>query len=369
MSDTSRESSLALRDLFHDCCVIDIWRSLHPSTVAFTWLKPDATLSSRIDLIGCPHSWLHLVDCCNILSCPFSDHSAVILKVHIPEPIPRGPGRWKLNVSILADADFVLSVKNFWAAWRFKKGSFDSLLSWWDRGKERIKGLAINHCKEKVRRQNMSRSVFVALADHLKAKIDQRHVSLLPIYQNVSSKLAGLDLSAAQGAKVRSRIKWAEEGETSSRYFLKLERKRGALDWISAMRNDDGVVVSDLDSICQSWTDFYSSLFSACDIDSNVQADLLSNVSSFLSADQASLCEDYLTVSEVHAALVDMARGKSPGSDGLPMEFYVTFWDTLGPDLVEVLNSSLDSGSLASSQRIALVSLIYKKGDRLLHKN
>ena len=27
VSDTSRESSLAHRDLFHDCCVIDIWRS------------------------------------------------------------------------------------------------------------------------------------------------------------------------------------------------------------------------------------------------------------------------------------------------------------------------------------------------------
>ena len=55
------------------------------------------------------------------------------------------------------------------------------------------------------------------------------------------------------------------------------------------MRNDDGVVVSDLDTICQSWTDFYSSLFSACDIDSNVQADLLSNVSSFPPTKQVSV--------------------------------------------------------------------------------
>ena len=64
-----------------------------------------------------------------------------------------------------------------------------------------------------------------------------------------------------------------------------------------------------------------------------------------------------------------MARGKSLGSDGLAMEFYVAFWDSLGPDLVEVLNASLDQGSLPSSQRIARMSLIYKKGDRLLHKN
>lgn len=367
--DTSRESSLTLGDLFRDCCVIDIWRSLHPTTAAFTWLKPDGTSSSRIDLVGCPHSWLHRVDSCQILSCPFSDHSAVVLKVSIPEPIPRGPGRWKLNSSVLADADFVASIKSFWLAWKLKKNSFDSLLSWWDRGKERIKGLAIKYCKEKSQRQNMSRSVLIALADHLKSKIDQGHVSFLPIYQNVSSKIAALDLSAAQGAKVRSRVKWAEEGETSSRYFLKLERKRGTLDWISAMKNSDGSIVSDLDSICKSWTDFYSSLFSADDIDSDVQADLLSHLSSSLSVEQASDCEGYLTVSEVHAALNGMARGKSPGSDGLPMEFYTTFWDILGPDLVEVLNASLDLGCLSSSQRVALISLIYKKGDRLLHKN
>ena len=123
VSDTSRESSFALGNLFRDCCVVDIWRSLHPATVAFTWLRPDGTSSSRIDLIGCPHSWVHRVDSCENFTCPFSDHSAVILKVSIPEPIPRGPGRWKLNSSILADVDFVASVKIFWSSWRLRMAS------------------------------------------------------------------------------------------------------------------------------------------------------------------------------------------------------------------------------------------------------
>lgn len=47
----------------------------------------------------------------------------------------------------------------------------------------------------------------------------------------------------------------------------------------------------------------------------------------------------------------------------------MAFWEILGPDLVEVLNASLDLGSLPFSQRGALISLIFKKGDRLLHKN
>ena len=215
----------------------------------------------------------------------------------------------------------------------------------------------------------MSRSLLVALSDHLKSKIDLGHISPLAIYQNVLSKIASLDLSTAQGAQVRSRIKWAEEGETSSHYFLRLQKRRGSLDWISAMKNNDGSVVSDLDGISKSWTEFYSSLFSACQIDKDVQADLLSNVSHSLPVDQANVCEGYLSVDEVRLALDGMTRGKSPGSDGLPMEFYVTFWDVLGFDLVDVLNASLDLGVLPLSQRTALISLIFKKGDGLLHKN
>ena len=44
-----------------------------------------------------------------------------------------------------------------------------------------------------------------------------------------------------------------------------------------------------------------------------------------------------------------MAKGKSPGSDGLPMEFYVAFWDLLGGDFVNVFNASLETGLLPFS--------------------
>ena len=135
------------------------------------------------------------------------------------------------------------------------------------------------------------------------------------------------------------------------------------------MRNSDDSVVSDLDGISKSWTEFYSSLFSAGQVDKDVQADLLSNVLRSLPADQVDVCKGYLSVDEVCLTLDGMARGKSPGSDGLPMEFYLAFWDVLGSDLVGVLNTSLDLGFLPLSQWTALISLIFKKWDRLLHKN
>ena len=234
--DTARESCVTLSALFDGCCVADVWRILHPGQVGFSWTKSDGSFASRIDLVGCPFSWLHCVQACDLLSCPFSDHSAVLLKCPIPEPLPRGPGRWRLNISILSDVTFVDAVKVFWVSWRRYKISFDSLQSWWDRGKERVKGIAIKLCNCKSKDSKQCRSLLVNLADHLKSKIDLGMVSLLEVYESVLSRIAEIDLSAARGVQVRSRIRWAE-GETSSRYFFRLEKKRGAENWIPAMKN------------------------------------------------------------------------------------------------------------------------------------
>ena len=84
VSDTSRESSVALARLFESSCCIDVWRYLHPSSACFTWSRWEGLLSSRIDLIGCPYIWISSVSACDILPCPFSDHCAVRLSLTVP---------------------------------------------------------------------------------------------------------------------------------------------------------------------------------------------------------------------------------------------------------------------------------------------
>ena len=53
-SDSSRESTSALRGFFCVCCVVDIFRYLHPSTPGFTWTKWNGALASLINLLGIP---------------------------------------------------------------------------------------------------------------------------------------------------------------------------------------------------------------------------------------------------------------------------------------------------------------------------
>ena len=64
-----------------------------------------------------------------------------------------------------------------------------------------------------------------------------------------------------------------------------------------------------------------------------------------------------------------MPRGKTPGSDGFPMEFFMHFWQSLGTDLVRVLNVSYETSQLSTSQRRGLIIVLHKKNDRLDTKN
>ena len=367
--DYSRESSALLSGLFRDCCVLDAWRLSHPTAKSFTWSKPDGSISSRIDLIGVPFAWAPFISSCSICPCPFSDHSIVSLSLSIPEVIPRGPGRWKLNTSLLADDLFCVEVRNFWRSWQRRKGLFSSLSKWWDIGKRKIKRIAIYFGSIKKRDRATSRSLLTALATHLKNRIDDGMMSCFDVYQSTLLKLAELEQAEALSAKVRSRVRWAEEGETSSSFFFRLERKNGSTGWISAIRADDGTIAVDKDGISAAWLSFYSALFTAEPTDSVVQAEMLDMFGSLLPSSEVPQCEGLFSTHEVFTALQGMAKNKSPGSDGLPVEFYWAFWDVLGEDLVSVLNASYNTGCLPSSLRKGLISLSFKKGDRLDRKN
>ena len=368
-SDTSRESSSTLSHLFDACCVIDTWRYFHPSSSGFTWMSSDGSVSSRIDLIGCPYVWVPSVSSCDILPCPYSDHCAVLLRVTVPDVVPPGPGLWKLNISILEEEEYVRQVGEFWSNWRGRKSQFPSLNKWWEEGKSRIKGLSIRYCCSKSSASSVRRDLLSRLSAHLKERVDNGHLSLVGVYQSVLQQLADLDVEVAKGAQVRARARWIEEGECSSAYFFRLEKKRGADRWIAAVRNDVGAIVSSPDDLCQSFASFYSSLFSAELIDDVAQESLLNNVESSLPSDQSDSCEGLLSVEECFEALTGMARRKAPGLDGLPAEFYLKFWSVLGQDLVEVLNSCYGAGSLTLSQRRGVISLSFKKGDRLDMRN
>ena len=64
---------------------------------------------------------------------------------------------------------------------------------------------------------------------------------------------------------------------------------------------------------------------------------------------------------EILKALKDMENNKSPGTDGLPKEFYVTLWKELGDDLSDIIAKIYLADQIPSSWKEGLITLIYKE--------
>ena len=64
-----------------------------------------------------------------------------------------------------------------------------------------------------------------------------------------------------------------------------------------------------------------------------------------------------------------MAFVKSPGSDGLSVQFHCRIWELLGADLVETLKFSFTASFLSNYQHRGVIRLLYKQDDPLLLKN
>ena len=149
----------------------------------------------------------------------------------------------------------------------------------------------------------------------------------------------------------------------STSYKISLESHKKAKSCVRKVSTKNGTLSSDPKIKMNELEDFYTGLY---DSEDNLPdyANLFLRYSEIpkLSPEKAATCEGKLTVEECLQSLQSFKENKSPGNDGLTVEFYKTFWGILGELLVESLNCAFDHGELSNSQKQAIITLIEKKG-------
>ena len=108
---------------------------------------------------------------------------------------------------------------------------------------------------------------------------------------------------------------------------------------------------------------FYENLFERkCYKTSAECLDFLNNITipSISDANNA-FCDKELCIQELSDSLDSMSIGKSPGNDGLTIEFYKIFWEHLKHPLFNSAVYSKLHGSLSVSQKQAIIKLLEKK--------
>lgn len=349
--------------------LIDIWRSLHPRISQFTWFNSDLSIASRLDTFLVSRNFRDCVQNCEISPCSYSDHDFVFLDVNLANSFQHGPGLWKFNNSLLSDEGFCAEIRSVIDRFSEFKHVFLSAADLWESLKADLKRVSIQFSRSTAKNRAYDRVTLTNKLIKLKALLVAGNTSVKPEISRTETDLNALYSKEMEGAKIRSRAQWLEEGEAPSRFFFQMERERVSKCSVDSIYNPAGVEVSTQEEISRAHVDFYSALFSRDDIDHTILDELLSHVNARLSVDEASSCDGQLSLQELTTALAGMARNKSPGPDGLSVEFFAVFWPRLGPLLVNVINEAYTSGCLPTSMQESATRLIFKKGDRKNLKN
>ena len=114
---------------------------------------------------------------------------------------------------------------------------------------------------------------------------------------------------------------------------------------------------------------FYSSLYSNKETEDNLNVHL---VDTFfpddteipkLNENEKESCEGMISEEECVKAIKSMQNGKSPGTDGLPVEFYKIFWKNIKKLVMNSFSYSYENENMSISQKQSIITLLPQKNN------
>ena len=235
-----------------------------------------------------------------------------------------------------------------------------------------IRSVTIAFTKGKCKLINKRESEVTKLLDDLDVKIcqinDLQNIdSELKIYEDLKKELQTIYENKGKAAMFRSKCRWLEKGERPTSYFFNLEKTNYNKKTISELELENGAFIYNEKEILSAIEDFYRDLYTSKISGAQSEFDHFTQnlTTPQLLNDERDELEGILTFEECKDTLKSFSNGKSPGEDGFTVEFYRCFFDILGNDLVDSLNTAHEKGQLSISQRRGVIILIPEEEESL----
>ena len=369
-----KESAKFVEEMCVEHDLIDIWRIRNPTDTRFTWRQKTPIIQRRLDYWLVSDCLQVDIDTVDVITAIKSDHSAITLGMNSLDESLRGPSFWKFNSNLVNDSDYCQLINANYNVWleEFKEVLDKRVL--WDLVKYRIRQCTIEYSKSKARERKAKLLEVEECIKECSHKCDKDPSSQnLEELESLEAEYENLYDFITQGAIIRSRATWYEMSERNNKYFLNLENSNKKKTSVRKVFTSEGSLTHDPKKIMNELESYYSSLY---DGNSCANSDTISTFISKsnqipkLPENLRNICEGKLGYGECYNVLKSFQKNKSPGNDGLTVEFYIAFWPLIGALLVDSLNYAFEYRELSNSQKQAIITLIEKKGkDKRLIKN
>jgi exonuclease III len=367
------KSTEFFNSLVCDLNIKDIWKSKNPKKKGYTWQNTgNIKQKSRIDFIFTKEYLFNFIKSCNTLCPPISDHKCIKMVISNPN-LSKGQGYWKMNVTVLNDKDYCKNIIKLFheTVEEYTKLMVNNQVIW-DLFKIKVRDYTIAFCT-KINQNN--KKYLHDLENKINIIDESLNVEYNKYFQmkkeELTNELKIYYEKSLKGAQIRSRAKYIEDGEKSTSYFLNLERKHQTNNNIVKL-NIGGKTISGQEEILNECVNFYENLYK-CSIDENINIpeflDTI-HIKNIVDNDKKMFCENKITYDECkHVIFECMKLNKTPGIDGIPLEFYRIFWDAIGNFVVNMYEENFTMGKLSDSQRKSILTLVFKGNDREFLKN
>ena len=363
-SDTMSNNKLscaAINQYMEDFELCDTWRQRNLDRKVYTWCRrsrnnPGKISGSRIDYVltsPMVDRWISKID---ILPSYKSDHSIILFEMN-PSKTVRGRGMWKMNARILSEMEYLTAVGELIQKVLENNVQLNAL-ELWESLKLEIIFYTQEYCQVRALNKKMLFSQLEQALDKLKKKENKSHNDL-DLMERTQVDLDVLIEEKTKEAVFRSKAKWYGDSEKSSKYFMNLEKCRANAKNISCVLMDDGTILNDPQQVLKEQEKFYAKLYKK---DENISFRLENNSEIKLTEEMKETAEGHFTYEEVTNAVKQIAKNKTPGCDGIPVEFYVIFWNKIGKFFVKTLEFAYDVNDLHDSAFKGVINLIPKKG-------
>ena len=370
----AQETVLNIKDYFE---LSDVWREINPEVPRFTWRRPTPFQQSRLDFFLISEPLLSYVRDADIVPGYRSDHSFITVEFEFKQEM-KHKTYWKFNSSLLKDfkcndeikatiikvtQQYALPVYNFDNIDKTEKKDLQFTISdqlFLDVLLMEIRSTVLSYSAKKKRENINTENALEQEIQQIESKLHKT----LEDHDSISAKkqtLQNLRKEKMDGILLRSRAKWASQGEKVSKYFCNLEKRHYISKQMFKLTNDDGTTVSKTEEMVEKTRIFYEQLYKKREVadiplDEYVQLPKLDET-------EANAIEGLITYEEASTALRNMNNGKSPGTDGFTVEFFKFFWGDIGHFVVRSINEGFSNKKMSTTQREGVIVCI-PKGDK-----
>ena len=337
----------------------DTFTTLYPDSNDTTHTSQVTNTSHRIDRIYA-YKDISVIETKHLTEClDYTDHKGVLTELNMTNTTheirnKRSP-HWKLNNTLLDNEPYVNEIRkliNYHTIEIETAATRTEINLLWENLKLNIIDISKRisttlHRKRKKDLKDIMDSLNMSKSNNTHEQTQLLELELEKILQE-----------KYKGAQIRTKL-YNTIDETPSRQFLTLEQNVQNSRLIKEVKNLDGNTCTDTQDILKAFKDFYKNLYTherTC----NLAQDSFLKYAKPLNEEVKNTMETPFTINDFKQALTEMGKNKTPGPDGLTVEFYKYFYDDLSALFLKLVEEVYNTGRLPDSLTLSYITVLPK---------